>query len=110
MGTVYLTGAGPGDPGLITVAGRDALAKADVIFYDRLAHPSLLNYCRADAEKIFVGKKSATHFVKQEDTNALIADAALAGKSVVRLKGGDPFVLDAAARRRNTCASAAFRL
>ena len=92
VGTAFLVGAGPGDPGLITVAGRDALASADVILYDRLAHPSLLNYCRADAEKIFVGKKSATHFVKQEDTNGIMAEAALAGKSVVRLKGGDPFV------------------
>lgn len=91
-GTVYLIGAGPGDPGLITVAGRDALAKADVILYDRLAHPSLLNYARPDAEQIFVGKASARHFVRQEDTNALMADRALEGKMVARLKGGDPNV------------------
>jgi uroporphyrinogen III methyltransferase/synthase len=85
-------GAGPGDPGLITLAGRDALQKADVVIYDRLAHPALLNHCRADAERLFVGKQSARHFVKQEDTNALMAERALAGKTVVRLKGGDPFV------------------
>lgn len=91
-GTVYLIGAGPGDPGLLTIAGRDALAKADVVLYDRLAHPSLLNYCRADAEQIFVGKASARHFVRQEDTNSLMAERALVGKSVARLKGGDPFV------------------
>jgi uroporphyrinogen III methyltransferase / synthase len=91
-GTVYLIGAGPGDPGLITVAGRDALAKADVILYDRLAHPSLLNYARPDAERIFVGKASARHYVRQEDTNALMAEKALAGKTVARLKGGDPNV------------------
>jgi uroporphyrinogen III methyltransferase / synthase len=91
-GTVYLIGAGPGDPGLITVAGRDALAKADVILYDRLAHPALLNYARPDAETVFVGKASARHFVRQEDTNALMAERALAGKTVARLKGGDPNV------------------
>ena len=92
VGTVYLVGAGPGDPGLITVAGRDALARAEVVFYDRLAHPALLGYVPKTAERIFVGKKSATHFVRQEDTNDLMADAALSGKTVVRLKGGDPFV------------------
>jgi len=92
IGTVFLAGAGPGDPGLITIAARDALAGADVVYYDRLSHPSLLNYCRLGAERVFVGKKSATHYVKQEDTNSLIAEAALAGKQVVRLKGGDPFV------------------
>ena len=91
-GTVYLVGAGPGDPGLLTIAGRDALAHADVVIYDRLAHPALLGHARPDAEKIFVGKASAQHFVKQEDTNELIASRALDGKSVVRLKGGDPFV------------------
>jgi uroporphyrinogen III methyltransferase/synthase len=91
-GTVYLVGAGPGDPGLITVAGRDALARADVVLYDRLAHPSLLRYARPGAELLFVGKKSAQHFVRQEDTNALMADRALEGKTVVRLKGGDPLV------------------
>ncbi len=91
-GTVYLVGAGPGDPGLLTLAGRDALARADVVVYDRLAHPSLLNHAPASAERLFVGKKSAQHFVKQEDTNALMAERALQGKTVVRLKGGDPFV------------------
>lgn len=91
-GTVYLVGAGPGDPGLITVAGREALARADVILYDRLAHPALLRYAKPGAELLFVGKKSTQHFVRQEDTNALMADRALEGKAVVRLKGGDPVV------------------
>ncbi len=91
-GTVYLVGAGPGDPGLLTIAGRDALARADVVVYDRLAHPALLSYAPPNAERLFVGKASARHFVKQEDTNDLMADRALAGKTVVRLKGGDPFV------------------
>ena len=90
--TVYLVGAGPGDPGLLTIAGRDALARADVVIYDRLAHPSLLQYAPPDAERIFVGKQSARHFVTQEDTNDLMVRFAKEGKTVVRLKGGDPFV------------------
>lgn len=89
---MYLVGAGPGDPGLITINGRDALARADVVFYDRLAHPSLLGYAPANAERFFVGKQSARHFVTQEDTNDLMVEHAKAGKTVVRLKGGDPFV------------------
>ena len=91
-GTVYLVGAGPGDPGLLTLAGRDALTRADVVIYDRLAHPSLLQFAPLTAERIFVGKQSAKHFVKQEDTNDLMVQFARAGKIVVRLKGGDPFV------------------
>lgn len=91
-GTVYLVGAGPGDPGLITCAGARALEQADVVVYDRLAHPRLLDLAPAHAEKLFVGKASARHFVTQEDTNALLVDRALAGKTVVRLKGGDPLV------------------
>jgi uroporphyrinogen III methyltransferase / synthase len=89
---VFLVGAGPGDPGLLTLAGRDALAAADVVFYDALTHPALLEHCKSECEKVFVGKRAEKHFVKQEDTNALIAEAALAGKTVVRLKGGDPMV------------------
>ena len=91
-GTVYLIGAGPGDPGLLTLAGRDALVRADVVIYDRLTHPALLGFAKHGAEKLFVGKQSALHFVKQEDTNALMAERALDGKMVARLKGGDPFV------------------
>jgi uroporphyrinogen III methyltransferase/synthase len=92
IGTVYLVGAGPGDPGLLTCAGRDALGIADVVVYDRLAHPDLLKLARSSAEKIFVGKESARHYVRQEDTNRILVDRALAGKTVVRLKGGDPMV------------------
>lgn len=91
-GTVYLIGAGPGDPGLLTLAGRDAIARADVVLYDRLAHPSLLNFASQSAEKIFVGKASARHFVRQADTNDLMVEHARAGRTVARLKGGDPFV------------------
>ncbi len=91
-GTVYLIGAGPGDPKLITVGGADALQKADVVVYDRLAHPKLLDHARADAERIYVGKKADQHAMTQDGINALLADRAAAGNTVARLKGGDPFV------------------
>jgi uroporphyrinogen III methyltransferase/synthase len=91
-GTVYLVGAGPGDPSLITVGGANALAKADVVVYDRLAHPSLLYRAPDQAEKVYVGKQADRHAMKQDDINALLAERALSGKTVVRLKGGDPFV------------------
>ena len=91
-GIVYLIGAGPGDPKLITVGGVDALRAADVVVYDRLAHPNLLDYAPATAERVYVGKQADKHAMRQEDINALLADRAAAGKTVARLKGGDPFV------------------
>ena len=91
-GTVYLIGAGPGDPKLITVGGAEALRLADVVVYDRLAHPRLLDWARADAERVYVGKQADKHAMKQEDINALLAERAKEGKAVARLKGGDPFV------------------
>ena len=91
-GRVSLVGAGPGDPGLITVAGRERLRRADVVVYDRLAHPALVAEAPADAERIYVGKASADHAVPQEEIGRLLVDRARAGKRVVRLKGGDPFV------------------
>ena len=92
VGTVYLIGAGPGDPKLITVGGADALQIADVVVYDRLAHPKLLDYAPATAERVYVGKQADKHAMRQEDINALLADRAASGKTVARLKGGDPFV------------------
>jgi uroporphyrinogen III methyltransferase/synthase len=92
VGTVYLVGAGPGDPKLITVRGREVLSRADVVIYDRLIGAELLNSVRSDAEKIFVGKEAARHALPQDDINALLVEHAVAGKSVCRLKGGDPFV------------------
>ena len=92
MGKVYLVGAGPGDPSLITVGGAEALGVADVVVYDRLAHPSLLRRAPETAERIYVGKQADRHAMKQENINALIAERAQAGRVVVRLKGGDPFV------------------
>ncbi|MHB9132564.1 MAG: uroporphyrinogen-III C-methyltransferase [Armatimonadota bacterium] len=91
-GTVYLVGAGPGDPGLLTRAGAEILARADVVVYDRLASPTLLNLIRADAERVYVGKASSQHTRTQDEINEILAQYALQGKSVCRLKGGDPFV------------------
>lgn len=92
IGTVSLVGAGPGDPGLLTVRGRELLMAADVVVYDALANPRLLNHCPPNAERIFVGKRATNHAMPQEAINTLLVDHARAGKSVVRLKGGDPFV------------------
>jgi len=89
--TVYLVGAGPGDPGLITVRGAQLLERADVVVYDYLSNPRLLGYCPR-AEIIYVGKKAAAHSMPQEQINALLVEKARAGLCVVRLKGGDPFV------------------
>ena len=89
---VYLVGAGPGDPGLITVKGRECIAAADVLIYDYLAAPSLLKHASANAELIYVGKKGGDHTLPQEEINALIVAKARENKIVTRLKGGDPFV------------------
>lgn len=91
-GTVYLTGAGPGDPDLITVKGLKALQKADVVVYDRLAVPDLLNEVPENAELIYVGKKPGRASASQDQINKVLLQKALEGKSVVRLKGGDPFI------------------
>src|SRR4051794_7563387 len=91
-GIVSLVGAGPGDPGLLTLRGAELLARADVVVYDYLANPQLLAHCRPGAERIYVGKKAASHSMTQEQINALLVEHGKAGKRVVRLKGGDPFV------------------
>ncbi len=102
-GLVSLIGAGPGDPGLLTVRGRERLQSADVIVYDRLAHPALLDYARKDAELVYVGKVSAHHAMKQPDINALLIDRAKQGKNVARLKGGDPFVFGRGGEEAEEC-------
>lgn len=89
---VYLVGAGPGDPGLITVKGKECIQAADVIIYDYLAAPALLKYARKSAELIYVGKKGGDHTLSQDQINALIVEKAKAGVIVTRLKGGDPFI------------------
>jgi uroporphyrinogen III methyltransferase/synthase len=91
-GKVYLIGAGPGDPGLITVKGLECVKKADVIIYDYLANERLLDQRRPDAELIYVGKQGGRHILPQEEINVLIVKRAKEGKVVARLKGGDPFI------------------
>lgn len=91
QGMVYLVGAGPGDPGLITVRGRDCLRSAEVIVYDYLANPQLLREAPG-AETIYVGKSKGRHHLPQEEINALLVDLARQGKVVARLKGGDPYL------------------
>ncbi len=91
-GKVYLVGAGPGDPGLLTVKGAQALAEADVVVYDRLLDPSLVALAPASAQRVFVGKERGRQALTQSEINDLLVAEGLAGKTVVRLKGGDPFV------------------
>ncbi|MCX7780385.1 MAG: uroporphyrinogen-III C-methyltransferase [Negativicutes bacterium] len=89
---VYLVGAGPGDYKLISLKGLECIKQADTLVYDRLADSRLLGFAREGAEMIYVGKASSQHAMRQEDINQLLVDKARAGKCVVRLKGGDPFV------------------
>jgi uroporphyrinogen III methyltransferase/synthase len=91
-GVVYLVGAGPGDPGLMTARSLDLIAGADAVFYDRLIPPGALDGAREDAELVYVGKQPGVPSVSQEEIGTRLIEAAEAGKSVVRLKGGDPFV------------------
>ena len=92
LGRVYLVGAGPGDPLLITLRGKQCLEQADVVVYDYLADQALLDFAPSAAEKIFVGKSASRHTKEQEEINQLIVARSLAGKTVVRLKGGDPLI------------------
>ena len=92
QGKVYLLGAGPGDPDLITLKGIKKLKIADVVVYDRLISSELLAYCKDDCEKIYVGKESGYHPIEQNKISEIIINKAKSGLTVVRLKGGDPFV------------------
>jgi uroporphyrinogen III methyltransferase/synthase len=91
-GKVYLVGAGPGDLGLVTLRAKECIERADVIVYDHLANPEMLGWARDDAEIIYAGKKAGEHSLSQEEINKLLVEKGRAGKEVVRLKGGDPFV------------------
>ncbi|MDD5668896.1 MAG: SAM-dependent methyltransferase, partial [Candidatus Omnitrophica bacterium] len=91
-GVVYLVGAGPGDPGLFTVRGVKLLQRADAVVYDRLVNPSLLAYASLKAEKIYAGKLPDRHTLTQDEINKLLVRLAVKGKTVVRLKGGDPLL------------------
>ena len=89
---IYLVGSGPGDPGLFTVKGVEHMRRADAVVYDRLAPEALLTYARPEAELVYVGKKPGEPTMPQEEINALLVELGRAGKRVVRLKGGDPYV------------------
>ena len=91
-GKVYLIGAGPGDPGLITVKGQECIRSADVVIYDYLAAPALLSHASSDSEMIYVGKKGGDHTLPQGGINQLIIEKARQGLVVARLKGGDPYI------------------
>ena len=104
--TVYLVGAGPGDPGLLTVRGSELLQRADVVVYDRLASPALLRLARADAELVDVGKAPGRAAMTQEQINELLVDRGRAGSEVVRLKGGDPFVFGRGGEEAESCIAA----
>lgn len=92
MRKVYLVGAGPGDPQLITLKGLDRIKKADVIIYDRLAGEELLKHAKEGAELVYVGKRAGKHSYVQDEINRLLIEKAGEVKVVVRLKGGDPFI------------------
>src|SRR5436309_2008086 len=91
-GTVYLVGAGPGDAGLLTLRGAELLRRADVVIYDALVNPELLRLAPKSAEIIYGGKRAKEHAIPQAQLNQLLIQRARAGKTVVRLKGGDPYV------------------
>lgn len=105
-GAVYLVGAGPGDPELITVKGLKRLQQADVIIYDRLANPALLAEAPPHARRVYAGKHPGRPALRQEEINALLVRHARAGRIVVRLKGGDPFVFGRGGEEALACAAA----
>lgn len=91
-GKVYLVGAGPGDPGLLTLKGRRVLEACDCVIYDHLVNPALLDFAPRSAERLYVGKRAGQHHLPQEQINRLLVSRACAGCQVARLKGGDPFL------------------
>jgi uroporphyrinogen III methyltransferase/synthase len=107
-GVVYLVGAGPGDPGLLTLRGAALLASADVVVYDHLANPQLLTHC-PQAKLIYVGKQSSAHTLTQDQINLLLVEQAKPGNRVVRLKGGDPFIFGRGGEECQTLREAGIR-
>jgi len=109
QGICYLVGAGPGDPGLLTLRGRDVLSRAQVVVYDNLVNPELLGLAPENAELIYAGKKSGDHAMPQEVINKLLVEKTSEGKNVVRLKGGDPFLFARGAEECLALAAAGLR-
>jgi uroporphyrin-III C-methyltransferase len=105
-GTVYLVGAGPGDPGLLTLRGAEVLGHADVVVFDRLASPTLLDLAPGNAERIYAGKEPGRSAMPQHEIDALLVERASGGSVVVRLKGGDPFVFGRGGEEALACAMA----
>jgi uroporphyrin-III C-methyltransferase len=108
-GKVYLVGAGPGDPKLITLKGVEAINKADVVVYDRLVSPELLKHAQTNAELIYCGKLPDRHTIPQEEINQILVDQAKLGKAVVRLKGGDPSIFGRVGEEAEHCAQHGIR-
>ncbi len=108
-GICYLVGAGPGDPGLLTLKGKACIEQADVLVYDYLCNPELLRHARAGCERVYVGKKARDHTLKQEDINDLIVRLTREGKVVTRLKGGDPVLFGRGAEEAQELAAAGVR-
>ena len=108
-GICYLVGAGPGDPGLMTIKGKECIEEADVLVYDYLCNPEFLHYAKRGAEKIYVGKKAKAHTLTQEEINDLIVKLAREGKVVTRLKGGDPVLFGRGAEEAAELAAAGVR-
>src|SRR5256714_2382210 len=108
-GKVYLVGAGPGDPGLVTLRAKECIENADAIVYDHLANPQMLSWARDDAEIVYAGKEAGESQLSQQEINALLIEKAREGKQVVRLKGGDPFVFGRGAEEAQAIADAGVR-
>ncbi len=105
-GIVHLVGAGPGDLGLVTFRAKELISAADVLVYDYLVHPEVVKWCRPECEVIYVGKKAGCHTVPQAEIEGLLVKHAQAGKRVVRLKGGDPFIFGRGGEEARTLAKA----